>query len=119
LARAGFSDEWIAYAISRQGCRSSYVEHVPVFTVARLRCQHRIPRSARTQPRPPDGWLTLWQASRRTGIRYNVIMNLILQGSLRVPDDEPSKRFVIPDDREILEKLRKLHSGEIGYLHVT
>jgi DNA invertase Pin-like site-specific DNA recombinase len=119
LAKAGYSDEWIAYAISQQGCRSSFVEHVPVHTVARLRLKHQIPSPTRRLPPPPKGWLTLWQASRRTGIHQSSVMDMILQGSLLLPVEEPSKRFLFPDECEALGRLKKLGNREIDHLHVT
>lgn len=118
LARSGLADEWIAFSLSRQGCRSAYVEHVPLSAVTRLRTLERIPATTAEQS-PSPGWLTLQQASRRTKIPRNALFSLILQGSLRLPVEEPTKRFLIPDGAGSLESLRKLHCGELDYLHLT
>jgi hypothetical protein len=119
LARAGLSDEWIAYTLSQQGFRSSYIEHVPIGAVIRYRTQQKVPSPLGMQSCPPAGQLTLSQASRRTGIHRNAILTMILQGSLRLPVEEPSKRFLLPDTFESLEKLKRLHKGEIDKLHLT
>lgn len=119
LANAGLSDEWIAYTLSQQGFRSSYVEYVPIATVIRCRTQHKVPSPISMQSRPAVGWLTLSQTTRRTGIHRNAILKMILQGSLRLPVEEPSKRFLLPDSAESLEELRRLQSGEIDQLHLT
>lgn len=119
MARSGLSDEWIAYELSQQGFRSSYVQHVSIGTVARCRAQHRVPSPTNGHPRPPAGWLTLSQASRRTGIHSCAIHMMIVQGSLRLPVEEPSKRFLLPNRIETLENLKKLQKGEIAQVHLT
>lgn len=119
LARNGLSDEWIAFSLSQQGFRSSYVEHLPLGTVTRYRTNQRVPSPISMQSRAPTGWLTLSQAARRTGIHRNAIMERILQGSLRLPVEEPSRRFLFPDNLEALGELKKLQSQEIGQLHLT
>ena len=119
MARSGLSDEWISYELSRQGFRSSYVAHVPIGTVARCRTEHRIPSPHSTSLRSPAGWLSISQAARRTSIPPSAIHAMILQGSLQLPVEEPSKRFLIPDTMEALEKLKKLRSGKIAQLHLT
>jgi DNA invertase Pin-like site-specific DNA recombinase len=119
LARSGLSDEWIAYSLSQQGCRSAYVEHVPINAVIRQRTLCRVPSAPAGKSPPSAGWLTLQQASRRIGISRTALFSLILQGSLRLPVEEPSKRFLVPNEAGNLRDLRKLHNGEIDCLHLT
>ncbi len=119
MAASGLSDEWISYELSRQGYRSSYVSHVPLGTVARCRAEHRVASPHGRTLRSPSGWLSISQAARRTGIPASAIHAMILQGSLQLPVEEPSKRFLLPDNVETLEKLQKLHAGELAKLHLT
>lgn len=117
LSKQGKHDEWIAYDLQRRGYRSPQETYLSLSTVAMIRRQHGLLRAARTRCCTPDGTLNVWQLARRVQISASWIHVQIQRGTITVPMDETSGRFVFPDAPATLAKIRQLRNGRIRELH--
>jgi DNA invertase Pin-like site-specific DNA recombinase len=106
MAMAGYSDEWIAYHLSKQGFRQSHLMYVSIGLVSRVRCRKRILRT-RQAVAIPDGCLTLSQAKRRTRVTLNSLFELILDGRLAVKTTSKARHLLIPGDDATLKNIQQ------------
>lgn len=107
LARDGLSDEWIAYQLSRAGFRQSWLTFVTIGFVARIRTAAGLKRAPSPRRLSTEG-LTLYQAATRLGVQKNWLFEQIISGKIDIEPDKSCKRFVIPDDSSIVERIREL-----------
>lgn len=122
LEARGLDDEEIAATLSAQGFRSPMSDDLKKSTVTTIRHRHgRLKRVARSVPRP-DGALTLPEAAARIGVKASTLTHLIRRGVLVMNRSltGPRRRlYLVPDQPEILDGLKRLCSGEIRQFSIV
>jgi DNA invertase Pin-like site-specific DNA recombinase len=115
----GKDDDEIAATLTARGFRSPSSEVVLRSTVVQVRYRHGRMRREVSAPRRPEGQLTLPEAADRLGVKSTKLQHLVRRGVLeleRSPTGPSRRPYLVPDQPEVLEQLRKLCGGIIPAL---
>lgn len=112
LAKAGDSDELIAYHLSRDGYRGCDRSYVGLGIVRRLRCDAGIKHEPSAKLLKSEGKITLAQLAARLHVKIDWLFEQIIFEKVCLEPDLMQKRFMIAADSELIGKLESLRSIE-------
>ena len=120
LVHEGHSDGDIAQRLTQRGYRSAAKPHLNAGVVSRIRRSlgQTHERRVRRPPRIP-GHLSMGELAAALAIPTHWFYHQLKRGSLRIPRDEKTGWYAVPDESETLEQIRQLHEGDVDCVDIS
>ncbi len=120
LARLGFNDDDVASQLTTEGFRSPMRLTLLPSTVKRIRLEHHIfQQRSQSHPRQIDGYFTVSQLAKKLNLSKHWFYDRIHNGTITIARDQKTQLYLFPDEPNTLNKLQRLHAGQIQHLRFS